>query len=106
MLSQSEPLMGPIQELNKLVSLLLALWTFLDLCCAHTVDFGIKESHQPPDGWKRTRRAPPGHRLHLKIGLKQDDFHSLERRLDEGKKRRMDMICETLTRPFGDCIWQ
>jgi len=44
----------------------------------------IKETHLIPRQWKAVGRAPAGYMLNLQIGLKQNQFHKLERHLYEG----------------------
>lgn len=47
--------------------------------------YSVKSSHPVPAGWKRIQRAPADHQLHLRIGLKQNNFAGLQRRLYEGQ---------------------
>lgn len=44
----------------------------------------LKESHPPPPRWTCVGRADPNHVVDLQIGLKQDDYESLERYLIKG----------------------
>lgn len=48
--------------------------------------YDVKEVHQAPRKWNQLGRAPGDHKLHLQIGLKQDNFAELDRHLYEGKK--------------------
>ncbi|KAF4631648.1 hypothetical protein G7Y89_g6475 [Cudoniella acicularis] len=45
--------------------------------------YNVKEVHNVPRKWKNIGRAPADHRLHLQIGLKQDNFDELDRHLYE-----------------------
>ncbi|KAH8657214.1 putative Tripeptidyl-peptidase SED2 [Tricladium varicosporioides] len=45
--------------------------------------YDVKEVHNVPRKWKNVGRAPANHRLHLQIGLKQDNFDELNRHLYE-----------------------
>jgi tripeptidyl-peptidase I len=44
----------------------------------------VKDVHNPPSRWRKIGPAPGDHVLNLQIGLKQDRFHELERKLYEG----------------------
>lgn len=46
--------------------------------------YDVKEIHNVPRKWKNVGRAPADHKLHLQIGLKQDNFDELNRHLYEG----------------------
>jgi tripeptidyl-peptidase-1 len=45
--------------------------------------FAVKESHHVPRRWTETRRPDSGHKIALRIGLKQGSFSDLERQLYE-----------------------
>lgn len=47
-------------------------------------DYAVKEVHPAPRKWVSAGRAPSDHKLHLQIGLKQENFDELERHLYEG----------------------
>lgn len=44
----------------------------------------VKDSHLLPSKWKEVGPASPSHKIQLRVGLKQDQFHELERQLYEG----------------------
>ena len=46
--------------------------------------YSVKETHDVPSKWTALGRAPANHKLHVKIGLKQERFDELERHLYEG----------------------
>lgn len=46
--------------------------------------YGVKDSHFVPSKWSAVGAAPAEHTIELKIALKQDQFHELERHLYEG----------------------
>jgi tripeptidyl-peptidase I len=46
--------------------------------------YALKDSHFVPDQWSKVGTAPENHRIQLSIGLKQSQFHELERYLYEG----------------------
>ncbi|KAL0580736.1 hypothetical protein V5O48_001294 [Marasmius crinis-equi] len=48
-----------------------------------TDGFNVKEHIFPPTGWVQHSRAPPDHKIALRIGLPQANFHELERHLYE-----------------------
>lgn len=50
--------------------------------------YSVKEIHNVPPRWTALGRASPDHKLHLKIGLKQEHFDELERQLYEGRTYR------------------
>ena len=66
--------------------LLSAARVFLDSAWAIPLgtSYATKETHSVPPGWTNVGVAPSNHQLELKIGLKQDRFHELEKRLYEG----------------------
>ncbi|RDL33939.1 Subtilisin-like protein [Venustampulla echinocandica] len=45
--------------------------------------YNVKETHTAPSKWTKLGRAPSQHKLHLKIGLKQNNFEELSRHLNE-----------------------
>ena len=47
--------------------------------------YSVKETHNVPSKWTALGRAPANHKLHVKIGLKQERFDELERHLYEGR---------------------
>ena len=47
--------------------------------------YSVKETHNVPPKWTTFGRASADHKLHLKIGLKQERFDELERHLYEGR---------------------
>ncbi|KAI9653577.1 MAG: hypothetical protein M1831_005959 [Alyxoria varia] len=46
-----------------------------------TSSYAVKETHIVPHGWKHVGAAPLNHQLDLKIGVKQNGFRELEKRL-------------------------
>jgi len=46
--------------------------------------YGIKDSHFIPARWSALGAPSAEHTIDLRIGLKQDQFHELERHLYEG----------------------
>jgi len=48
----------------------------------------VKDSHTVPARWTEVGPASPAHKIELRIGLKQDQFHELERHLYEGESIR------------------
>ncbi|TVY20310.1 Tripeptidyl-peptidase SED2 [Lachnellula arida] len=61
----------------------IVLATLCFASCAHSTPYSIKERHPVPDGWSLLRRAPRQGEIKLQIGLKQGQFHELERHLNE-----------------------
>jgi tripeptidyl-peptidase-1 len=59
----------------------------------------LKESIHVPRGWTRRARAPAEQKVNLRIGLRQGDFATLERRLYEVS----DRACCSLG-PAGCCL--
>jgi tripeptidyl-peptidase-1 len=47
--------------------------------------YSVKETHDVPQKWTALGRASADHKLHMKIGLKQERFDELERHLYEGR---------------------
>ncbi|KAK2628993.1 hypothetical protein QTJ16_002096 [Diplocarpon rosae] len=45
--------------------------------------YSVKETHTVPREWSQIDQAPKNHMLHLQIGLKQNRFDELERKLHE-----------------------
>jgi tripeptidyl-peptidase-1 len=50
---------------------------------ARAHSYALKEEVPVPRGWTRGARAPPTHRIDLRIGLPQGDFAALENHLWE-----------------------
>ena len=50
--------------------------------------YSVKETHYVPQAWTRGTRAPAEKMLDLQIGVKQGDWASLERHLNEGLHNR------------------
>lgn len=46
--------------------------------------YALKDSHIVPAKWTELGPASPSHKIELRIALKQDQFHELERHLYEG----------------------
>lgn len=46
--------------------------------------YAVKDTHTLPSKWKEIGPASGAHKMELRIGLKQDQFHELERHLYEG----------------------
>jgi len=50
--------------------------------------YAAKDSHSVPARWTEVGTPSPAHKIELRIGLKQDQFHELERHLYEGESTK------------------
>ena len=55
--------------------------------------YAVKSSHSLPSQWRKIGPASSEHVMTLQIGLKQGQFHQLERHLYEGKLARLRLHC-------------
>jgi tripeptidyl-peptidase-1 len=51
--------------------------------------YKVKESIHVPRGWTRSGPAPTNHTIHLRIGLRQSNFATLEQHLLEVSDREV-----------------
>ena len=71
---------------SSLVALLVVTDTALSSPLHVHYPYSVKDSHNVPEKWSRVGPAPAAHSITLNIGLKQDQFHELEKHLYEGRQ--------------------
>lgn len=71
-------------DISLLYSVVVGAQVVLSTPVRSRTPYNVKETHSAPSKWTKLGRAPPQHKLHLKIGLKQNNFEELSRHLNEG----------------------